>query len=142
MEKWIFKTKLVNQDCYKYNCEDVKLLSVNGIYATVEFKDGSQEEVYAVEVQRKSAYPFIITLTISAEDCEDIIVRDAGASLDDIYLKKYPNSEISDALRRNGYPTEKSYNITTLTEYNEEYYDSDEYTIYVKKDYSVDVEEE
>jgi len=53
MEKWVFKSKLVNEDTYKHNGEVVKLISVNGIFATIEFSDKTQAEVYAVEVQRE-----------------------------------------------------------------------------------------
>jgi len=52
MDRWIFSSKFVNEPTFKHNGEEVKLLSVDGIFATVEFNDGTQEEVYAVEVQR------------------------------------------------------------------------------------------
>lgn len=49
----IFKTKLVNDELYKRNGEEVKILSYheNGINVTVEFKDGLvAEDRYSSEI--------------------------------------------------------------------------------------------
>ena len=53
MEKWIFQSKFVNEDTYKHNGEEVRLISVDGTMASIEFMDGTQAEVYAFEVQNK-----------------------------------------------------------------------------------------
>lgn len=48
----IFSTKLVNDELYKKNGEEVRVLEVheNGINATVEFKDGTVAKVYTSEI--------------------------------------------------------------------------------------------
>lgn len=53
MKQWIFQSKFVNEDTYKHNGEEVKLISTNGAMAIIEFMDGTQAEVFALEVQDK-----------------------------------------------------------------------------------------
>ena len=53
MQKWVFQSKFVNEDTYKHNGEEVKLISTNGTMATIEFMDGTQAEVFVLEVQEK-----------------------------------------------------------------------------------------
>lgn len=53
MEKWIFNSKFCNEGTYNHNGEEVKIISKNGMFVTIEFADGTQAEVYATEVQKQ-----------------------------------------------------------------------------------------
>ena len=53
MEKYIFNSKFCNEETYKHNGEEVKIISKNGIFVTIKFTDGTQAEVYATEVQKQ-----------------------------------------------------------------------------------------
>ena len=48
----IFRTKLVNDDLYVRNGQEVKIIDrhENGINVTVEFNDGTVAEVYSSEI--------------------------------------------------------------------------------------------
>ena len=53
MEKWIFNSKFCNEETYKHNGEEVKIISKNEMFVIIEFADGTQAEVYATEVQKQ-----------------------------------------------------------------------------------------
>ena len=53
MEKWIFNSKFCNEETYGRNGKEVKIISKNGMFITIEFSDGTQAEVYATEVQKQ-----------------------------------------------------------------------------------------
>lgn len=51
----IFRTKIVNDELYKRNGEEIKILSrhKNGMNITVEFNDGMVAEVFTSEIHEK-----------------------------------------------------------------------------------------
>lgn len=51
MEKYIFSSKFCNEETYKHNGEEVKILELNGCFATIEFNDGTTATVYENELK-------------------------------------------------------------------------------------------